>query len=331
MRTWPAHSDDPEVTMNRTILAVLATAALGCVAAPALAQASDEASLEKRLEDAQQRLEAAAREVAELSAEAGGPQAMREFAFLLPSPRRAMLGINLGGTEANGSGVKVNGVSPGGAAAQAGVRAEDVIVAIDARPVATGRDLVAAMKDVEPGQKVALELRRDGKPVQVTVVARPMDQVFMVGPATMVPAVPGIQPLPAMPPMPPMEGMTFARGHHWLLEGWSDAELVEVTPALGRYFGTDKGVLVARAPSDGSLGLQDGAVIVAIGGREPQSGAHAMRILRSYQPGESVEIRLLRDRKAQTLKATVPEDEIGRGPHMRVAPPRLPAEPPSAS
>jgi membrane-associated protease RseP (regulator of RpoE activity) len=320
--------------MNRTILAIMATAALSVVALPAHAQASDEAALEKRLEDAQQRLEAAAREVAELSAEAGGPQAMREFEFHLPSPRRAMLGVNLGGTEPNGSGVRVNGVSPGGAAAEAGVQAEDVIVAIDAKPVATGRDLVTAMKDVEPGQKVALELRRDGKPVKVTVVARPMDQVFFAGPAimaseaTMVSGMPGVQPLP---PMPPMEGMAMAYGHAWLLEGWSDAELVEVTPALGRYFGTDKGVLVARAPSDDALGLQDGDVIVAIGGREPQSGAHAMRILRSYQPGESVEIRVLRDRKAQTLKATVPEDEVGRGPHMRVAPPRLPVEPPSAN
>ena len=312
--------------MNRTILAIVAAAVMA--APPVLAQQNDDATLEKRLQDAQQRLEDAAREVAELSAEAGGPQGMREFQMLLPPPRRAMLGVNLGGTEPNGSGVRVNGVSPGGAAAEAGVKAEDVIVAIDAKPVATDRDLVTAMKDVEPGQKVALDLRRGGKPVKITVVARPMDPVFFAGPTMVASGIPGPQPLP---PMPPMEGMTFARGHHWLLDGWSDAEFVEVTPALGRYFGTDKGVLVARAPSDGSLGLQDGDVIVAIGGREPQNGPHAMRILRSYQPGESVEIRVLRDRKSQTLKATVPEEDIGHGPHMRVAPPRPPVEPPSAS
>ena len=314
--------------MNSTIVAMVATAALGVAAPSALAQASDEATLEKRLEDAQERLEAAAREVAELSAEAGGPQAMREFEFLLPSPRHAMLGINLGGTEPNGSGVRVNSVSPGGAAAEAGVKAEDVIVAIDAKPVTTGRDLVAVMKDVEPGQKVALDLRRDGKPVKVTVVARPMDQVFIAGPAMMVPVVPGVQPLP---PIPPMAGMAMGHGHHWLLESWSDAELVSVTPALGRYFGTDKGVLVARAPSDSTLGLQDGDVIVAIGGREPQSGPHAMRILRSYQPGESVEIRVMRDRKAQTLKAAVPKDAIERAPQIAPVPPRPPVEPPTES
>ncbi len=315
--------------MNRTIPAIVAACAV--MAAPlAFSQDKDkdEATLEKRLEDAQQRLEDAAREVAELSSEAGGPRGMREFQMLLPSPRRAMLGVNLGGAESNGSGVKVNGVSPGGAAAEAGVKAEDVIVAIDGKSVATDRDLVTAMKDVEPGQKVVLDLRRAGKPVKVTVVARPMDQVFFAGPGMMTPGVPAVHPLP---PIPPMAAMAMARGHHWLLDGWSDAELVTVTPSLGRYFGAEKGVLVARAPSDDALGLQDGDVIVAIGGREPQNGPHAMRILRSYQPGEAVEIRVLRDRKSQTLKATVPEEDAARAPHHKFVPPTLPVEPPSPS
>ena len=312
--------------MNRTILAVMAVAALSVVTPAALAQASDEATLEKRLEDAQRRLEAAAREVAELSAEAGGPHTMQGFQRFMPPPRRAMLGINLGGTGPDGSGVKVNGVSPGGAAAEAGVQAGDVIVAMDGKSVGTGRDLVAAMEDVEPGQKVALDLRREGKPVKVTVAARPMDQVFFAGPPLIEGAFAAMQALPAMPPM---HAMGMPHGRHWLLEGWSDAELVKITPGLGRYFGADKGVLVARAPSDATLGLQDGDVIVAIGGREPRSGSHAMRILRSYQAGESVEIRVLRDRKTQTLKATVPEDAVGPRPKMKVRPPRPPVEPAS--
>jgi S1-C subfamily serine protease len=183
------------------------------------------------------------------------------------------------------------------------------------------------MEDVEPGQNVVLDLRRDGKPVKVTVAARPMDPVFFAGPM----GAGGFGSMQALPAMPPMHGMGMPHGHRWLLEGWSDAELVKITPGLGRYFGADKGVLVARAPSDATLGLQDGDVIVAIGGREPQSGPHAMRILRSYQPGESVEIRVLRDRKAQTLKATVPEAASKQEPHMRIAPPRPLAEPPSAT
>jgi S1-C subfamily serine protease len=68
-------------------------------------------------------------------------------------------------------------------------------------------------------------------------------------------------------------------------------------------------------------------VIVSIGGREPQNGRHAMRILRSYQPGEAVEFRILRDRRTQTISAKIPE-RTGQDVLRRVAPPRPPAPPP---
>ena len=57
-----------------------------------------------------------------------------------------------------------------------------------------------------------------------------------------------------------------------------DMELVTLTPKLGRYFGTDKGVLVVRAPSSAEFKLEEGDVIVDIDGRAPQNGAHAMRL-----------------------------------------------------
>jgi S1-C subfamily serine protease len=300
--------------MKHWMPALLSGALLAGTAAPAPAEEA-EASVEQRLQDAQRRLEDAAREIAELSGEAAGPHAFRQFEYFLPGPRRAMLGVNLGGVEPNGGGVRVESVSPGGPAEEAGVKAGDVIVAIEAKPVTTGRELVRAMEAIEPGEKVQLGLKRDGKPVKLAVEARELDRVFFAG----TPALPG---LPAMPVMHEFEG-----DMHWLLGGWSDAELVTLTPDLGRYFGADKGVLVARAPGEASFGLKDGDVIVSIGGREPQSGTHAMRILRSYQPGESVELKILRDRRAQTLNAKVPE-RAKRDVLRFAAPPKPPAPPP---
>lgn len=298
--------------MKRLMVVLLATTALAGAVAPAMAQGEEEAALDKRLADAQRRLEDAAREVAELSGEAAGPGAFRQFEYFLPNPRRAMLGVNLGATEPNGGGVRIEGVSPGGPAAEAGVKAGDVIVAIGAKPVTTGRELVKAMEAIEPGEKVGLGLRRDGKAMKLAVEARPLDRIFLEGPG----AVPGIHALP------------FEVDAHWLLDEWGDAEFITLTPGLGRYFGTDKGVLVARAPEDAALGLEDGDVIVAIGGREPQNGRHAMRILRSYQGGESVEFKILRDRRAQTLNARIPEREtrdVLR--HRMPPPPRAPKAP----
>jgi len=312
--------------MKRLMIAMLAMTAFAGAAAPAMAQNEDEAALDERLADAQRRLEDAAREVAELSGEAAGTGAFRQFEFLLPNPRRAMLGVNLGDTEPNGGGVRVEAVSPGGPAAEAGVKAGDVIVAIEAKPVTTGRELVKAMEVIEPGQKVELGLRRDGKPVKLAVEARPLDRIFLAGPGML----PGIRALPALPAVPPVAALPFEGDMHWLLEEWGDAEFVTLTPGLGRYFGADKGVLVAHAPEDATLGLKDGDVIVAIGGREPQNGRHAMRILRSYQGGEAVELKILRDRRAQTLNARIPEHKQRDMLRQRMPPPPRAPVPPSA-
>ena len=308
--------------MKNWMPALLSGALLAGTAAPAPADEA-EASVEQRLQDAQRRLEDAAREIAELSGEAAGPHAFRQFEYFVPGPRRAMLGVNLGGVEPNGGGVRIESVSPGGPAAEAGVKAGDIIVAIEAKPVTTGRELVRAMEAIEPGEKVQLGLKRDGKPVNLAVEARELDRAFIAG----TPALPAVRPLPALPALPPVMH-EFEGDMHWLLGGWSDAELVTLTPDLGRYFGADKGVLVARAPGEASFGLKDGDVIVSIGGREPQSGTHAMRILRSYQPGESVELRILRDRRAQTLSAKVPEHPKRDVLRFAAPPPKPPAPPP---
>jgi len=307
--------------MNNQWMAAAAAASLLAFGQGSAAQAADdEAAREKRLADAQERLEEAAREIAELTAESRGPHLTRMFNLALPGGRRAMLGINLGAGAPEGGGASVNGVSPGGPAAEAGVRAGDVIVAIDGRKVATGRELVAAVKDVEPGQKVALDLKRDGKDVKATVIAREFDHV-MFAPNVAMAAVQAVPPLPMLGDLP--------HGAHWLLDEWGDAEFVTLTPKLGRYFGAEKGVLVARAPEDSTLGLEDGDVIVAIGEREPQDSRHAMRILRSYEPGETVDIRILRDRRQQTVNVKVPEtasrDVIRR--QYRIAPPKAPRAP----
>lgn len=83
-------------------------------------------------------------------------------------------------------------------------------------------------------------------------------------------------------------------------------ELITLTPQLGRYFGTDHGVLVARAPVRGILKLEDGDVILSIGGRTPASSSQAMRILTSYDPGEKIRLVILREHHRMSMTAIVP-------------------------
>lgn len=91
-------------------------------------------------------------------------------------------------------------------------------------------------------------------------------------------------------------------------------ELTTLTPGLGHYFGTDHGVLVVRAPTRGVLKLQDGDVILSIGGRVPTSGSQAIRILTSYDPGEKIRLVVLRDHHEIDITATMPASPVPPAP-----------------
>lgn len=88
----------------------------------------------------------------------------------------------------------------------------------------------------------------------------------------------------------------------------ADMELAPLTPGLGRYFGTDTGVLVVRAPPEKELGLKDGDVILSIGGRKPIDSSHAIRILGSYDPGEKVTLEVMREHRRISVTATLPAE-----------------------
>ena len=83
-------------------------------------------------------------------------------------------------------------------------------------------------------------------------------------------------------------------------------EFASLSERLGGYFGVKAGVLVVRAGANSPLKLQDGDVILAIDGREATTAQQAGRILRSYQPGEKLTLKVQRDRKAQNIDGTAP-------------------------
>jgi predicted metalloprotease with PDZ domain len=262
----------------------------------------DNANLEGRLEVARSKLEAAAREVAELSAQMGAPIIQR-FTTLGEEPGRAIIGVQLDASS-DKDGARVLEVSPGGPAAEAGIRAGDVIVAVNGTEVKgddAERRVVKIIRDVKPDSKVNVRVLRDGKTRDFTITARP-------GPGKMafLNGLPDIryEAIPGLPPLFKVRGPL------------ADMELATLTPQLGRYFGTGKGVLVVRAPGDGALKLEDGDVILAIDGREPTSGSHATRILGSYQPGEKVTLRVMRQHKTMDIDTTSPEGSPG--PHKEV-------------
>jgi S1-C subfamily serine protease len=83
--------------------------------------------------------------------------------------RRAYLGVTASDPE-SGSGALVAGTAPGGPAGRAGLRAGDVIVAVDGRRVNGPAALTAAIEDQRPARRVRIEYRRGGRTRSADVV-----------------------------------------------------------------------------------------------------------------------------------------------------------------
>ena len=285
--------------MKRTpVIALVGLVGLSVAMSNAWAQEQTESAelqqARSELQQARQALEAAAREVARLSAEVAGPlvgDVARQFRL---TGRRAMLGISISDGE---DGVRVDGVTPGGPAALSGMETGDVIIAMDGAALTGGSPselLIAQMNNVAPGDPVGLTIVRDGEERDIEVTTRAVGPALFgrFGPrgrTSTLRAVPG-------------EFATRARA---VLGRWRDMELAELTPALGSYFGTDAGILVVRAPAEVPE-LLDGDVILEIGARTPTGTGHAMRILASFEAGETLDLTIMRNQRRETLAIELP-------------------------
>ena len=84
----------------------------------------------------------------------------------------AKAGLGLTGppeTPTGDAGAYVQSVTPGGAAANAGIQAGDRIVAVDGVPVRSFEQLRGAISAFTPGQTVTIEVERDGSKVSLQV------------------------------------------------------------------------------------------------------------------------------------------------------------------
>jgi S1-C subfamily serine protease len=256
--------------------------------------AADHMEMQKQLTQAREQLAVAVGDVARASAQLARPAqyAGRRGTSFVFAGGQAVLGLNI---EDSDFGVFVTGVTPNGPAAKAGVEVGDTIVAIDAvelARVAGTRSPTAALLGqigmVAPGDDVKLRLLRGGDYREVVVKAGEarLRQPFVFT---------GDQPF-----------RLNAWGSFMGNGTWSDIELVSLTPALGEYFGVNEGLLVVRAGRASELGFRDGDVIIEIAGREPQSPEHALRILASFEPGESLQAAVMRQKKRESLAIRVP-------------------------
>jgi hypothetical protein len=286
-------------------------------------QQKEQEHLQRDLQQAQEELNRAAREVAELSLKMNEDTWADYGTFFGADPGHgAMLGINIGlashgsGDESSEPGVRILSVSPGGPADQAGLKANDVIVSVAGKTLLGDKDkdqsptqqLKSQMRQLPPDVPVELEYRRDGKLQKAQVTPKSPREVNVMNVRN---AVDGLRDLKIGP-------IKFG-GPFWVDsdEGFGSAELAELSPGLGHYFGADKGLLVVRAPKDERLKLQDGDVILDIDGRVPGDPSHAYEILSSYHGGETLKMHVMRQQKKLELSIEIPEDGHAGRSHLR--------------
>jgi hypothetical protein len=92
-----------------------------------------------------------------------------DITLMLPDGgHHAVLGVSPNETAANSTtGIPISGVQPGGPAEAAGLKAGDVIVAFNSKPVKTLGDLSRSLDESHGGDKVTINVLRDGKTIEL--------------------------------------------------------------------------------------------------------------------------------------------------------------------
>jgi serine protease Do len=134
------------------------------------------------------------------------------------------------------------------------------------KPVKDGRDLQKIVAGLPVGEQAAVEVQRDGKPVNVTLTIEQQPEEFGAR------AVPALEP----PQRARTEGVTVEK---------AGLKLVDLTPALGRQLGYGDdltGALVSEVTSGSAAdvaGLMRGTLIEKVDGTSVSSAADASAAL----------------------------------------------------
>lgn len=322
--------------LSRPLLTLALVAAL-----PALAQQPD-AGRQKELDEARADLQRAAGRVAELSRGAGDLRMPIHIDQRIVS--RPRLGVLLSGDDA--AGVRITGVTPESGAAKAGLKAGDRLLRVADEPVrgdnaearvAHARELLT---DLKVDAAVRITYQRDGKTHDASVTPTrvspriafsgdgPRTVFLRSGDGGMLQIDDLLLPLDSIDQVisPDVQRELRQLGRLGDCKGeecrlpalaeafrWSSLNLATVDASLGRYFGTDAGVLVLSA-GDELAGLQAGDVIRKVDGTPVATPRDVTQALRGKPEDAKVAIEYLRDRQTRTSTVSIPKAPTFRFP-----------------
>lgn len=219
-------------------------------------------------------------------------------------------------------GVVIQDVEEYGPAAKAGIRAGDVIVEFDGERVRSARHFARLVQDTPDGRTVKATLVRDRSRQTVDVTPEAGFGRFsadLVMPDIEREIERGQRELEhGLRNLPRNFSFDFEMPSPGILMGPRarlGLSLTPLTDQLASYFGAREGVLVSSVEPDSAAakaGVKAGDVITSINGRSVNEPRDVSAELRDAHTGATVEIGIVRDKKASTLKATIPERPVRR-------------------
>ncbi len=183
-------------------------------------------------------------------------------------------------------GVRIERTFPGSPAEAAGLKTGDVIVEFLGKPVYSVKRLQWLVSQAPSNEPVAIRLQRQGSTQDLTVEFR--------------------RPEPADKP----SGM--APKSYGQPSAFMGAQIQAMTPQLRNAFGApeDAGVLVSGILEGGpaaTAGVTPGDVIVRIDRKTIRHTMDFYRALRYFDPGDPIEIEVIRDKASNTLTVELGE------------------------
>ena len=179
-------------------------------------------------------------------------------------------------------GVIVQKVTDGGPAAKAGVKVDDIITAINGKPIRTSDELMARVADTPVGDALSLTVDRDGKNLDLKVVTQDRAVLYQDRPEVV-----GENLGPAGGKAEPATAAAVKFGIS-LREASADERAL--TP--------DKhGVVVARVEQDSfaeDIGLMDRDIIVSINRRSVNSTDDVRSVAQGLKAGDAVTFHIMR-------------------------------------
>ncbi|MBV8551095.1 MAG: Do family serine endopeptidase [Acidobacteriaceae bacterium] len=176
-------------------------------------------------------------------------------------------------------GVLVESVSPSGPAGKAGIKADDIIVAMNDHPIKDGEDLVNRVADMPIGSNANFTVDRNGTRTNFNVAIGERDVIW----ADEISANRPETPQPAKPLTPAKFGITIMRltekeRQDLHIDDKSGVKIVSVDPGS---FADD-------------IGMQEGDAILSINRQPVASPDDVMKVQAAFKPGQAIAVHVVR-------------------------------------